>query len=125
MIVPNASIVVSWYFESERTPAKLAIMDRVVTDGAAAPAHWFTEVANALQMGVRRGRFDGARQQEALRVLAELAIERESSAVASVVAAVLLAERHDLTVYDAAYLELAMRRRLPLATDRGASSGGR
>ena len=90
------------------------------------PAHWLTEVANALQMGVRRGRFDAGRLEESLNALAELAISREPSAFVSAVAAVLLASRHDLTVYDAAYLELALRQRLPLATlDRELAAAAR
>jgi predicted nucleic acid-binding protein len=126
LIVLDASIVVSWYFESERTPAKLAIMDRAIAEGAMVPAHWLTEVANALQMGVRRGRFDAGRLEESLNALAELAISREPSAFVSAVAAVLLASRHDLTVYDAAYLELALRQRLPLATlDRELAAAAR
>lgn len=116
MIVLDASIVVSWYFESERTPAKLTIMDRAIADGAIVPAHWLTEVANALQMGVRRGRFDGTRLEDSLNALADLPISREPSAFSSAIGAVLLSSRHDLTVYDAAYLELAMRQGLPLAT---------
>ena len=116
MIVLDASIVVSWFFESERTPEKLGVLDRTVKEGAVVPAHWLTEVANALQMGVRRGRFLASRLPDSLGALADLTIDREASAFPTIAAVVETADRHDLTVYDAAYLELAKRRGLPLAT---------
>ena len=85
--------------------------------GALAPGHWPLEVANALLMAVRRRRVDPRFCTAALRDLATLPIALDAETSARVWHDTLrLAEGHHLTVYDAAYLELAQRRKLPLAT---------
>jgi len=116
-LVLDGSAALAWCFEDETSPAIDAMMLRVARDGAAVPNLWRLEVANGLQSGVRRGRLSAARRDEMLAVLAEMDItadlETDRYAWSS---AVRLAEEHRLTVYDACYLELAMRRRLPLAT---------
>src|SRR5437899_498031 len=85
--------------------------------GAWVPALWRLEVANVLQMNVRHGRHDAAFRDAALADLAILPIsidaETERHAWGSTLR---LAEQHRLTLYDAAYLELAQRRGMPLAT---------
>jgi predicted nucleic acid-binding protein len=78
---------------------------------------WRFEVANALQMAVRQERVDKAFRDRALVHLATLDISTDPESVSHAWSAtVRLAEQHSLTVYDAAYLELADRRRMPLAT---------
>jgi predicted nucleic acid-binding protein len=81
------------------------------------PVHWPLEVANALLMAVRRARIDAGFRDAALRDLAALPIvldpETSSRAWHDTLR---LADAHRLTAYDAAYLELAHRRALPLAT---------
>lgn len=91
--------------------------DRVLSLGAIAPVIWRLEVANGLAMIRRRGRMT---EEDATRALSHLSLmpiepdpETWSRAWSDTLA---LAEGHRLTVYDAAYLELALRRRLPLAT---------
>lgn len=85
--------------------------------GAWVPALWRLEVANVLEMGVRRGRHDAAFRDASLADLALLPIRTDPETDRQAWSATLrLAERHKLTVYDAAYLELAQRRGLPLAT---------
>ena len=85
--------------------------------GALVPALWRLEVANALQMGVRRRRIDAAFRDASLNDLALLAIEVDADTDTYAWSTTLwLAQQFGLTVYDAAYLELAQRRRLPLAT---------
>jgi predicted nucleic acid-binding protein len=78
---------------------------------------WRIEVANALEMGVRRSRTDAAFRSQALADLSLLpiALDPETDRQAWS-ATLLLAARHRLTIYDAVYLELAQRRALPLAT---------
>jgi predicted nucleic acid-binding protein len=85
------------------------------------PAHWRLEVGNALLMAERRGRIRAGRVDAVWRLLAALPIEVDAETNARAwEGAAELARRHGLTLYDAAYLELAARRRLPLATFDGA-----
>jgi predicted nucleic acid-binding protein len=75
------------------------------------------EVANALQMNVRRGRHGAAFRDEALSNLAWLPMKVDERAEPETwLAALVMAERYGLTVYDASYLEIAARRKIPLAT---------
>lgn len=117
ILVLDSSAALAWHFEDERTEEALALLNRVAESGAVAPALWQYEVANGLQVAMRRKRIDAAYRDRALANLAALdvAIDKDSDTHAWS-ATVRLAERHDLTVYNAAYLELAQRRRLPLAT---------
>jgi predicted nucleic acid-binding protein len=81
------------------------------------PALWRLEVANILEMGARRGRTDSAFRDLTLSDLALLPITVDPETDRHAWGATArLAARHQLTLYDAAYLELAQRRRLPLAT---------
>ncbi len=81
------------------------------------PALWPTEVANALWVALRKGRADDITLEVARRSLRSRTIEIEPSSIdRSLGDTLALAQRHQLTVYDASYLELALRRRIPLAT---------
>jgi predicted nucleic acid-binding protein len=78
---------------------------------------WRWEIANVLQLNARRGRHDGDFRNEALSSLALLPVKVDAEADRQAWGAALhLAERHGLTVYDAAYPEIASRRKIPLAT---------
>lgn len=89
---------------------------------AVVPAHWSTEVMNALLMAVRRNRIDPGRVARFARALAALPIRMEPPHTPSAWDAVIcVATEHQLTVYDAAYLELAQRAGLPLASPDGHS----
>ena len=116
-LVLDSSTTLAWYFADEQTASALALLNQVADLGAVAPIIWRFEVANGLRVALRRKRINSAYRDHALAKLAELdvAIDEESSAHAWS-ATVRLADRHSLTVYDASYLELAQRRRLPLAT---------
>lgn len=116
-LVVDSSMALAWCFEDERTPAAEALLHRVAEDGAVAPALWPLEVLNGLAMAERRGRLDAARRQQMAGFLRDLpiALDHETAAQAWTVTAH-LAERFRLTLYDAAYLELAQRLGLPLAT---------
>ena len=95
-------------------------------EGAWVPALWRLEIANVLEMGVRRGRHDAQFRDATLYDLALLPIMVDSETNQHAWhATVRLAERHRLTVYDAAYLELALRRASQLATlDRALRAAG-
>ncbi len=116
-LVIDSSMTLSWYFEDERTPARIAVLDQVAEAGAVIPAHWRLEVLSALQVAVRRSRITAAYRDASLADLRALpiAIDRNTNRQAWS-ATLRLCDRFGLTPYDAAYLELALRRRLQLAT---------
>lgn len=86
-------------------------------DRAIVPAHWPLEVSNGLLMGVRRKRIPHWKPEVLWDELSSLPIALETALNASEAKAVLrVSDKHGLTVNDAAYLELAIRKQLPLAT---------
>ena len=116
-LVIDSSVTLAWVYSDETTPAVSNVLQLVSAGGAWVPVLWRLEVANVLQMGVRRGRHDAAFRDATLSDLALLPVGTDVETEKHAWGATLrLSERHQLTVYDAAYLELAQRRRLPLAT---------
>ena len=116
-LVLDCSLALSWCFEDERTPATAAILERVAEQGAVVPAIWRLEVANGLQNALRRGRIDAGYRDALISDLAMLDVVTNPETDAHAWATTLqLSERFRLTAYDAAYLELARRRSLPLAS---------
>ena len=115
--VVDGSVALAWCFIDEQTQPVMDLLDRVTETGAFAPSLWPLEVLNALLMGERRRRVDPARRKRSAEFLRDLPItlDNETAEHAWTTTAE-LAERHHLSVYDAAYLELAQRRKLPLAT---------
>jgi predicted nucleic acid-binding protein len=84
---------------------------------AVVPSIWPLEVANALLMGVRRGRIAAEERDHLLQAFEQLDLEHDAETRLHAWGGInRLAGQHWLTVYDACYLELALRRRLPLAT---------
>jgi predicted nucleic acid-binding protein len=116
-VVLDSSVTLAWLYGDERTEAILSLLDDVAQHGAVVPALWHLEVANGLQVAVRRGRIDDTFRVEALADLAQLDISVDDEThIHAWSATAVLASLTGLTVYDAAYLELAQRRRFPLAT---------
>ncbi len=116
-LVLDSSITLAWVYSEETTQAIHDVLSLVSENGAWVPALWRLEVANILEMGVRRGRTDAAFRDAVLVDLALLPVSVDLETDRHAWGATLsLASRHRLTLYDAAYLELAQRRRLPLAT---------
>lgn len=116
-VVLDSSVTLAWVHGDERTTQIETLLDRVVEEGAVVPGHWHLEIANALTMAVRRQRVTAAFRDEVLLDLAELPLEvDEETPRQAWHASKMLADAYALTLYDAAYLELAQRRRLPLAT---------
>ena len=126
-LVLDGSIALAWTFLDETTAATRDAFEAVAEGGAWVPALWRLEVANALLMGVRRGRIDLAFRAAALADLAVLDISVDGETDGHAWGATLqLADRFRLTLYDAAYVELALRRALPLATlDRAMADAAR
>jgi len=116
-LVVDSSMALAWYFDDERSDESTTVLRRLAGESAVVPAIWPLEVANGLQMAVRRGRITGEYRDASLNDLRSLPIEIDSETNDRAWTATLaLAVRLRLTMYDAAYLELALRRRLPLAT---------
>ena len=115
--VLDNSVALAWCFEDEQTPAIMALLDRVVATGAMAPLLWPLEALNGLLVAERRRRLEPAKRAELAGLLHALPIKLDDeTADKSWEDTLRLAERFTLSVYDATYLELAQRRRLPLAS---------
>ncbi len=115
--VIDASSVLAWCFEDEGGPEADALIERVAAEGAAVPGSWSLEVANGLVIGERRGRIKPAESAAFIAMIEELPIVADRATDARALHETMsLAREHRLTAYDAAYLELAMRTGLPLAT---------
>jgi predicted nucleic acid-binding protein len=116
-LVLDCSTTLAWVYSDETTAPVRQVFDLLSQGGAWVPALWRLEVANVLEMSRRRGRHDADFRDATLTDLEHLPIqvdgETDGQAWGETLA---LAERHRLTLYDAAYLELALRRGLPLAT---------
>lgn len=118
-VLDNA-VAMAWCFSDEATPYTENLLDRLsnLVDTAVVPALWLYEVANVSMLAVRKGRITKEKAITFLNDLIDLPIEVEAPGSRAEVFPILtsLMERHGLTSYDAAYLELVLRRKLPLAT---------
>lgn len=115
--VLDNSVALAWCFEDEQTPSVMDLLDRVAETGACAPLLWPLEALNGLLVAERRRRLDAAKRAELAAFLRDLPIVLDpDTADRAWTATARLAERFKLSAYAAAYLELAQRRRLPLAS---------
>jgi len=115
--VLDASMTLSWAFESESTPFSVAVLKSLETAQALAPALWAFEVTSVLSTAERRGRMNAEAQAVFLERLRLLPFAIEHRPVSWLAQQILpLARTYKLSAYDAAYLELAIREGLPLAT---------
>ena len=116
-LILDSSVTLAWVYSGETTGAIRRVFEQLRDNGAWVPGLWKLEVANILEMGVRRGRHDAAFRDDTLADLALLPISVDPETDRQAWGAtVRLAERYRLTLYNAAYLEVAQRRGLPLAT---------
>lgn len=113
-IVLDNSAILAWCLADEDHPVAKAAMRQTMKDGAVVPGIWWYEIHNALIVNERRGRLTSADTHATLNDLKQLNIEIEYYHDAGVVLE--LARKHELSVYDAGYLELAQRRELVLAS---------
>ena len=115
--VLDSSVALAWILPDEHSDAVDQIADRLENDFAVVPAVWPLEVLNALLTATRRARIGTDDMRRLMSDLAALPIEVEQVDMTKILEAVsVLAQRHGLTSYDAAYVELAKRRGLPMAT---------
>jgi predicted nucleic acid-binding protein len=112
--VLDASIALAWAFADEDDLRAAAALARIRSDEALVPSIWWFEIRNALVVNERRGRLMEADTASFLRTLSRLAVTIDRQPGEAEV--LTLARRHRLSVYDAAYLELAQRDSIPLAT---------
>lgn len=117
--VVDNSVVCGWFMDNQATPYTEAIATRLLDERAHAPALWQLEFANVLRTACKRGVLDVQAAHEVIEQLAALSImvDRETPGPSAILS---LALRYDLTSYDAAYLELALRLQLPIATQDAA-----
>ncbi len=118
VFVPDASATVAWCFKDESSEWTEALLARFKAgDTAIVPQHWPVEVTNSIMVALRRGRITKDKVARLFGDLLALPIRVDSSGRETTFSAVFAcAEKYGLTIYDAAYLELAIRERIPLAT---------
>ncbi len=115
--VLDCSVTMAWLFADEATAATDALRDSLALEIAVVPGLWPVEVGNVLLAATRRGRVHRNDWKRLYGSLDALPIEIDPETPDRVWSAILpLADRHRLSVYDATYLELAIRLKLPLAT---------
>jgi predicted nucleic acid-binding protein len=116
MVVLDASVVIAWAYED--TQGRLdALIRHVAANFASVPVHWILEITDTLLKSERRGRLKTGQRQEILARIQSLPIRvDDETSLRGWQAIPALAERFRLTTYDAAYLELAHRFEVPLAT---------
>ena len=113
-MVADASVTVAWFVSGQATEDTDRLLDRATREAVHVPALWRPEFVNALITLERRRRLPTSEVDDALRAVADFDIvtEREIGDLRLLAA---LARRYALTAYDATYLHLALRLKLPLA----------
>ncbi len=115
--VLDASVSLAWAFKEETNPYTKAVLRTLENGEAVVPAIWPLEVGNGILMAERRGRLAHADAVLFLTLLQALPVVVEQETPERMLSEILaLAREHGLSTYDASYLDLAMRRGLPLAT---------
>ena len=115
--VLDCSVAVAWLFQDEATKETDLLLDKLKQDAALVPFHWRLELANVLTQAERRNRITPAQVAVSIEFVTRLPIEIDAETERRSFRELLaLARSARLTTYDAAYLELAMRKGLDLAT---------
>ena len=114
-IVVDASVSAAWFLPDEATPFTEAVLQATAVTEVWVPALWLLEIGNLMLNAQRRKRINESKRRELVAAASALRLRVDREPV-SMVALDALAARHGLTLYDATYLELALRRALPLAT---------
>jgi predicted nucleic acid-binding protein len=116
-LVLDASIAAAWCFPDEASAYAETVLDQLRTTNALVPAIWPLELANILVVGERRQRIQPAETARFVELLQPLPITVDADSPDRALGSVLgLARDYQLSAYDAAYLDLAVRHGLPLAT---------
>ena len=112
--VVDPSAILGTAMEDEKADFTESVLDEIQKNGASAPSIFWYELRNVLVVNERRGRIAKETTTAFLATVEELPIEMPS--LPSEVGVIDLARRYELSVYDAAYLDLALRLGAPLAT---------
>lgn len=119
--VIDSSVSLAWCFDDEATVDTDALLALLAKESAVVPAWWYIEMTNVLALAERKGRIKAVQVAEFIAMIGTLDLEVDDEAPGRAFDALLgLCRTHQLTAYDAVYLDLAIRRQLPLATlDKG------
>ena len=116
-IILDCSVTVSWFIPDEFSKNSLNIRDKIREKGAIVPTIWSLEVGNVLLISERRKRITKEQRQKALYILKDLPIKTDELTFKNAwFETIELAEKYNLTLYDACYLELVLRYNSILAT---------
>lgn len=116
-LVLDSSLALSWFFDDEASAETDRLLGRVRDEGAIVPALWRLELGNVLLQAERRGRISFDSIEERLDLIGRMPISVDPETNARAWRDTIdIARTERLTTYDAAYLELALRRRVPLLT---------
>jgi predicted nucleic acid-binding protein len=115
--VLDCSVAISWCLVDENNDYANGILAMMPDSEAFVPGIWSLEIANVLLVAERRNRMTSEQSEEAIALLQSLLIQVDTVTYANALSATLeLGRQEGLAAYDAAYLELALRLGLPLAT---------
>jgi predicted nucleic acid-binding protein len=116
-LIVDCSLAATWLFQDEATPQTTKLLRRLDSEATLVPALWFLELTNVLALAERHGRVTPAQSAQFILELSKLDIEVDAESPERGFDRLLpLCRTYRLTSCDAVYLELAMRRGLPLAT---------
>lgn len=115
--VVDASLALAWFFEDEGTGRTAQLLDRVVSEGIVVPSIWRLEMLNAFRNAVIRRRIPAEKARGYAAQVGRLSLEIDAPSEERYIGTFDLALAQALSIYDAAYLELALHRRIPLASD--------
>lgn len=119
-------MVLAWLFPDENSTFAQSVIRGALGERPRAPSILMLEVGNALVQAERRGRIGSRMRADLLGAFVALPIGLEPITAEAATRATVLAVQHQLTLYDASYLELALARRCPLATlDRPLAAAAR
>lgn len=117
LCVLDSSYAMAWCFEDEASAEADEMLQKVVQQGALVPNLWHLEVGNVLLQAVRRNRIKPSQAASMIELLRTLPLQTdEKTSRRALRESFDVASRYELSLYDAAYLELAMRTSLPLAS---------
>jgi predicted nucleic acid-binding protein len=115
--VVDASVAMTWLFQDEMTPTTTRLLRRLETDAVLVPALWYLEITNTLAVAERKGRVSAEQSEDFIALLdgvqIDVDLETHRGAFTDLLA---ICRKFGLSSYDATYLELALRRKLPLAS---------
>lgn len=117
-IVVDASVTLDWLLESERSSYAAGVFGYIVRDGGVAPSIWPSEVTNGFLKALRRNRANIEEIERSFIVLASTNVRIDTfTDMEAMRTWFRLGNEYDLTSYDASYVDLALRERVPLATN--------